>query len=126
MRMYKNVSVSAIIILIFLMNISLVQLSFTKVDLEFIKIMHQECCLLSPVCKPPTFQTLPPPVLSEDGSYIVPGLPIPFPDPAPPEWTDGSCCEDCSCDIDSGVSPRDPAVPICLKAFQVFKNQSRK
>ena len=95
MRGYKDVSVSAIIILIFLMNVSLEQLSFLKLDPEFIKIMHQEYYLLSPVCKPPTFQSVPPSVLS-----VFPGLPISFPDPAPPEWTDGSCCEDYSCDSD--------------------------
>ena len=125
MREYKKGSVSVIIIFVLLTNISLVQLSFTKVDLEFIKIMHQEYCLLSPVCKPPTFQTLPPPVLSEDGSYIVPGLPIPFPDPAPPEWTDGSCCEDCSCDIDR-CTPSGSCCPDLLESLPSIQESISK
>ena len=77
---------------------------FTGFDLGFVKAMHESYCLQKPFCEPPKFQTIPPPILLDNGTIIMPDI-LPdrvsfLPNPTPPFLNDGSCCQNCSCDLD--------------------------
>ena len=77
---------------------------FNGFDLAFIKSMHESHCILNPFCSPPEIKTIPPPIFLDNGTVIMPEF-LPehvsfIPNPPPPYMNDGSCCQDCSCDLD--------------------------
>lgn len=80
--------------------------NFSKSDIDFVKVMHREFCPLSQVCVPlatePRPPIPPPPIVFENDTDIAQKmLASPLPYPPSSNMYDGSCCKDCSCDLDS-------------------------
>ena len=91
----------ALVVLVAAINSGYTETQFSARDLDYVTAMHEAYCIQSKRCTAPEAMVLPTPSILDIGSVLLPTLPfVPTLYPEPPQRNDGSCCKDCSCDIE--------------------------